>query len=269
MDEITIGARLRILRRWRGMTLTELAGLAGVSVSYLSMVERGQRMLDRRSYVSAVAAALKVSETDLVGGPHLSADRQQADPHMAIPALREALQTNRLDRPAVSSARPLAELAQEVTARIEPLRADSDYARAGGLLPDVLDELHWHTAHATEETSQRLALETIRRSVRYRRADRQGPWLCGPCSCGRSKGRRSSDRSGRSSPAGQGGLPSHLDLPARALLGWRRSGHCGKRCGRCAWCAAPAGDSRARHARSSRCTRRSGGTALTLCDPLA
>ncbi len=161
MDEITIGARLRILRRWRGMTLTELAGLAGVSVSYLSMVERGQRMLDRRSYVSAVAAALKVSETDLVGGPHLSADRQQADPHMAIPALREALQTNRLDRPAVSSARPLAELAQEVTARIEPLRADSDYARAGGLLPDVLDELHWHTAHATEETSQRLALETL------------------------------------------------------------------------------------------------------------
>ena len=45
MDEITVGARLRILRRWRGMTLTELAGLAGVSFSYLSMVERGQRML--------------------------------------------------------------------------------------------------------------------------------------------------------------------------------------------------------------------------------
>ncbi len=41
VDEATIGARLRILRRWRGMTLAELSGLAGVSLSYLSMVERG------------------------------------------------------------------------------------------------------------------------------------------------------------------------------------------------------------------------------------
>src|ERR1700690_1759035 len=100
-DEITVGARLRILRRWRGMTLTELAGLAGVSFSYLSMVERGQRMLGRRSYISAVAAALKVSETDLIGGPHLSADHLQSDPHMAIPAPREAFQANKLSVPAV------------------------------------------------------------------------------------------------------------------------------------------------------------------------
>src|SRR5215469_413833 len=101
MDDATVGARLRILRRWRGMTLTQLAGRAGVSFSYLSMVERGQRSLDRRTYISAVAAALKVSETDLVGGPHLSADRQQADPHTAIPALREAFHASKLNAPAV------------------------------------------------------------------------------------------------------------------------------------------------------------------------
>jgi transcriptional regulator with XRE-family HTH domain len=160
-DDSTVGARLRILRRWRGMTLTELAGLAGVSFSYLSMVERGQRMLDRRSYIAAVASALRVSETDLVGGPHLSADRQQADPHMAIPALREAFQTNKLDVPAVERARPLDELVRAVTEQIEPMRANSDYARAGALLPDVLDELHWHTAQQGDEPSQRLALETL------------------------------------------------------------------------------------------------------------
>jgi transcriptional regulator with XRE-family HTH domain len=93
MDEVTIGARLRTLRRWRAMTLTELAGLAGLSPAFLSMVERGQRLLDRRSHIAALASALKVSETDLVGGPHLSADHQQSDPHMGIPALRVALQT--------------------------------------------------------------------------------------------------------------------------------------------------------------------------------
>ena len=54
MDENTIGARLRILRRWRGLTLTELAGLADLSPSFLSMCERGQRMLDRRSHIAAV-----------------------------------------------------------------------------------------------------------------------------------------------------------------------------------------------------------------------
>jgi transcriptional regulator with XRE-family HTH domain len=161
VDEATIGARLRILRRWRGMTQGELAGLAGLSQSFLSMVENGQRPLDRRSHIAAVAGALRVSETDLVGGPHLSADRQQSDPHAAIPALREALQTNRLTAPVVDQARPLPELVREVTGRIEPVRANADYVAAGVLLPDVLDELHWHTAQAGDEASRRLALETL------------------------------------------------------------------------------------------------------------
>jgi transcriptional regulator with XRE-family HTH domain len=161
VDEATIGARLRILRRWRGMTQVQLAGLADLSPSFVSMIENGQRPLDRRSHIAAVASALRVSETDLVGGPHLSADRQQSDPHMAIPALREALQTNTLTGPAVDRARPLTELAREVTSRIEPMRAGADYTRAGKLLPDVLDELHWHTAQPGDEASRRLALETL------------------------------------------------------------------------------------------------------------
>ena len=55
MDGITIGARLRTLRRWRGMTQTQVAGLAGLSPSFLSMVETGQRPLDRRSHIAALA----------------------------------------------------------------------------------------------------------------------------------------------------------------------------------------------------------------------
>jgi transcriptional regulator with XRE-family HTH domain len=161
VDEATIGARLRILRRWRGMTQVQLAGLADLSPSFVSMIENGQRPLDRRSHIAAVASALRVSETDLVGGPHLSADRLQSDPHTAIPALREALQTNKLTAPVVDRARPLAELAREVTSRIEPMRAEADYAGAGALLPGVLDELHWHTAQACDEASQRRALETL------------------------------------------------------------------------------------------------------------
>jgi len=120
VDEITIGARLRTLRRWRGKSQVELAGLAGLSPSFLSMVETGQRPLDRRSHIAALANALKVSETDLVGGPHLTPDPLQSDPHMGIPALRVVLQTNTLSTPAVQKARPLPQLVQVVTGQIDP-----------------------------------------------------------------------------------------------------------------------------------------------------
>ena len=161
MDEVTIGARLRILRRWRGMTQVDLAGLAGLSPSFVSMVEHGSRMLDRRSHIGALATALKVSETDLVGGPHLTPDPLQSDPHMSIPALRVALQTNTLTAPAVDHARPLTELLQEVTDRIEPMRRASNYVVIGQLLPDVLDELHYHVAAPVDEASHRRALQAL------------------------------------------------------------------------------------------------------------
>ena len=161
LDEVTIGARLRTLRRWRRMTQAELAGLAGLSPSFLSMVETGHRPLDRRSHIAALASALKVSETDLVGGPHLTPDPLQSDPHMGILALRVALQTNTLSAPAVDHARPLAELASMVTDRIEPSRRACNYVTAGQLLPEVLDELHYHVAAAADEDTVRRSLHSL------------------------------------------------------------------------------------------------------------
>jgi transcriptional regulator with XRE-family HTH domain len=161
VDEITIGARLRTLRRWRGMTQVQLADMAGVSDSFVSMVEHGTRMLDRRSHISALAAVLRVSETDLVGGPHLSSDRLQSDPHMAIPPLRVALQTNSLTRPAVDEARPLTELHQVVFGTVEPLRRVCDYVAVGRLLPDCIDELYRHAAEPADQAAHQLALETL------------------------------------------------------------------------------------------------------------
>ena len=160
MDGITIGARLRTLRRWRGMTQTQVAGLAGLSPSFLSMVETGQRPLDRRSHIAALAGALKVSETDLVGGPHLSPDRLQSDPHAVIPALRAALQTSSVDDPAVDRARPLPVLTREMT-RIEPLHQACDYAAVGKALPAIMEELHCHVAVPADGASHQAALETL------------------------------------------------------------------------------------------------------------
>ncbi len=161
MDDITIGARLRTLRRWRGMTQAELAGLAGLSPSFVSMVEHGTRLLDRRSHISALASALRVSETDLVGGPHLSSDRLQSDPHMGIPALRVSLQTNTLTSPAVDQARPLDLLHREVFGDIERFRRACDYVHVGQQLPPAIDELYRHAADPEDEAAEQLALATL------------------------------------------------------------------------------------------------------------
>ena len=83
-----MGTRLRRLRRSQGMSQGRLAGLSGLSKSFISTMETGQRSLDRRRDVARIAAALRVSETEFAGGPHLTADRDQAEPHYGIPALR-------------------------------------------------------------------------------------------------------------------------------------------------------------------------------------
>jgi transcriptional regulator with XRE-family HTH domain len=47
------------------MTQVELAGLAGLASSYISMIERGRRPLRRRDHVNALAAALKVPPAEI------------------------------------------------------------------------------------------------------------------------------------------------------------------------------------------------------------
>ncbi|NUP63208.1 MAG: helix-turn-helix domain-containing protein [Nonomuraea sp.] len=156
--ETTIGARLRILRRWRGMTLAELADQSGLSQSYLSMAERGQRTLDRRSSIAALATVLRVSEADLVGGPHLTADPVQSEPHTTVPQVRAALLANTLTAPVADQARPLRDLAAEM-ARID--RSEYKFRDTGRLLPALIDELHVHACVPADEEAHRLALETL------------------------------------------------------------------------------------------------------------
>ncbi|MFC4015109.1 helix-turn-helix domain-containing protein [Nonomuraea purpurea] len=159
-DETSIGPRLRALRKWRRMTLIEVADQAGMSKTHLSDIERGLKALDRRSYISGLASALRVSEIDIVGGPHLSADPVQAAPHAAVPAMRMALQTNTLAQPASEEARPLDELV-EATRKLETVFTRCDYIELGKHLPGVIDELHTHVAMPRDEQAQRLALETL------------------------------------------------------------------------------------------------------------
>jgi transcriptional regulator with XRE-family HTH domain len=161
-DETTIGARLRVLRRWRGKTLTQLAGETGLSISFLSMAERGQRALDRRSHIAELARALQVSETDLVGGPHLSSDPVQSAPHTYIPPLRVALESNGITLgPVVEHARPINELVELMNGNIDYHRRRYDYIEVGKYLPDVIDELNVHVHAPADGAVHELALRTL------------------------------------------------------------------------------------------------------------
>ncbi len=53
MAEDSIGDRLRRIRRSRGKSQRVIAGLAGISTAYLSMLETGHRALDRTCRSSA------------------------------------------------------------------------------------------------------------------------------------------------------------------------------------------------------------------------
>jgi transcriptional regulator with XRE-family HTH domain len=69
---------LRGLRRRRGLTLAALAGRAGLSPAFLSMVENGQRKLSRRDHVNALALALGVSPSEVAPGSFAGLDEWAA-----------------------------------------------------------------------------------------------------------------------------------------------------------------------------------------------
>jgi transcriptional regulator with XRE-family HTH domain len=67
--DASIGTRIATYRRRRGLSQAALAGLVGLSVSWLSQVERGIRSVDRLSVLLDLAAVLHVDVEALTGRP--------------------------------------------------------------------------------------------------------------------------------------------------------------------------------------------------------
>lgn len=98
LDVVTLGQRIRHLRRTRGLTLAQLAEHVGAASSALSMIENGRRE-PRLSLLQAIAAALEVSVEDLLRPEPPSrrasleialerAQRESSYASLGIPALR-------------------------------------------------------------------------------------------------------------------------------------------------------------------------------------
>lgn len=132
-----IGTRIRYWRRRRGgMTQAALAGLAGVSQSYISQLEAGHKGIERRSTLVAIAGALQVSVADLLGQPGDPTDPLKAGAAAAVPAIRVALiEIDEGERR--TPTRHPDEMAAAV-AHLADLRARSEYATMAALLPGML-----------------------------------------------------------------------------------------------------------------------------------
>lgn len=77
---------LRQVRLRRGLTQVELAGLAGLSYSYISMIECGRRRLSRRDHVNALAAALRVPPAEIAPAMVSGLDEWSPAPPASAPA---------------------------------------------------------------------------------------------------------------------------------------------------------------------------------------
>jgi transcriptional regulator with XRE-family HTH domain len=142
---LTIGQRIRLARSRQGMSLAKLAELTGLSKGYLSMVENGQRGLDQRRTLHAVADALRVPANRLTGQPYDPRTRQEEIVQAAVADVRGALHGTEFGQRYEEPTRDLTEL-QRVAEEVTQLSNDNAFANYGPLLPDLLTDLHAHTA---------------------------------------------------------------------------------------------------------------------------
>ncbi|MEU6132994.1 helix-turn-helix transcriptional regulator [Saccharopolyspora sp. NPDC047091] len=140
-----LGARVRVIRRRRGLGLDTAAGLAGISKSYLSLLENGRRQFDRRGLLEDLARALSCSVADITGQPYPPTDRDTAEAFSAIPGIRLALNEFGPDETPDVRARPLDALV-EWAERANAYRDQTRYSLAGQDIGSLLTELHVHAA---------------------------------------------------------------------------------------------------------------------------
>ena len=160
IDGRSIGDRARAIRRRRGLSLDAAAGLAGISESYLSRLERGERQFDRRSLIENLAEALGCSPRDLTGGPALGTDARALSAASAVPALGVALHDTTFDDVPDIPHRPLRELV-EVAAQANAAADEVRYPLSSDQLGNLITELHVVIATAKDTDQVQVALAAL------------------------------------------------------------------------------------------------------------
>ncbi|MGH3933594.1 MAG: helix-turn-helix domain-containing protein [Pseudonocardiaceae bacterium] len=155
-DARAIGARAGMIRRRRGLSLEVVAGLAGISKQYLSMLERGERGFNRRGLIEDLADPLCCSVMDLTGQPYPPPDRESARAKQVITEIEQGLNEATLHDVPDLRPRTLDSLNGWVNSTAE-LRDTAHYQPSGEDIGAVLIELQVHVATSTGRDRQYAA----------------------------------------------------------------------------------------------------------------
>jgi transcriptional regulator with XRE-family HTH domain len=149
------GRRIKLYRQRLGMTQEVLAGLAGVSVSWLSQVERGERALDSLRCLITVADVLGVDPMDLLEVPR----KRVRTASGAVNGVRDVVRVLRRDPWRLTGSEPdLGTMATRLD-EAESLRRQCRYAELGPLLATLIADAET-AARAYESTQHEVAAFT-------------------------------------------------------------------------------------------------------------
>jgi transcriptional regulator with XRE-family HTH domain len=154
-DPRTIGARLRQIRNSRKKSLRVIAGLAGMSKSRLSLIERGECALDSRSDTVALANALQVAPSELTRQPEPAAGNGEGP---AVKAIRRALIAVTRDDSAGQFV-PVDVLRTQIEALVAAQRR-CEHETVGRQLPALIRDLHTSLA-AGQDVRELLAMAVL------------------------------------------------------------------------------------------------------------
>ncbi|MFI6031444.1 helix-turn-helix domain-containing protein [Amycolatopsis magusensis] len=152
-----LGRRLREIRLWRQLSLRAAAELSGITHGYLGQIERGEKPVNNRQVLEALALILHVSPSDLTGRPWLTADPLTADAQAALLPVEAVLTEWRPGEiPDDAPPRPWNEVWHESEKLTNHLRPTSDYAAQGAVLPNLIHDLLCHADAAGEHRQRAL-----------------------------------------------------------------------------------------------------------------
>lgn len=156
-DHLSVGERVAVYRKRRGLTQRELGELVGRTDEWVRKVESGRRDLDRISVLGQVASVLGISIVDLLGSQILLQWKEQEE-HASIPQLRAALTDYRHFLPvspaAASADFDLDQLGQRLTYVWEDYQ-NSRYNRVVLSLPSLVTDTVTAARHLSGDAQRR------------------------------------------------------------------------------------------------------------------
>lgn len=130
VEHAHMGRRIRELRSWRKMDQAAVAGLAELSQSYISLVERGKRQVTDRLTLERIAYALRVSPLELAPKLDMLPEDGSAQTHTAMATLGDLLGGWWVGEVPEAPGRPLPEVLDEL-ARFHAARNSGGFQAAG------------------------------------------------------------------------------------------------------------------------------------------